>query len=62
MDGDGEVVNRTRTKHQTERLKEAARDAGADMTKEEFTCVVGGLSKPKHEEKPEKNQEAEDTS
>ena len=49
-------------KPQIDRFKEAARDAGADMSKEEFGRVIGGLAKPKPEEKPEKNQEAEDAS
>ena len=31
----------------------AAREAGADMTKEEFGRVIGGLAKPKPERKPE---------
>ena len=31
---------------QTQRFKEAARGAGADMSKEEFARVIGGLAKP----------------
>ena len=31
---------------QLRRFKEAARDADAHMTKEEFARVVGGLAKP----------------
>ena len=35
--------------NQSERFKRAARDAGADMTKDEFTRVVAGLAQPKPE-------------
>ena len=44
---------------QLSRFKDAAREAGADMTKEEFARVIGGLAKPKlpaTDEKPEKDQ------
>ena len=33
-------------KNQRERFEEAARKAGADMTKQEFTRVIGRLAKP----------------
>lgn len=36
-------------KPQLDRFKRAARDAGADMTKEDFGRVIGGLAKPKPE-------------
>ena len=36
----------TNPKPQIQRFKEAARDAGADMSKEDFARVIGGLSKP----------------
>ena len=32
---------------QLDRFKDAARQSGADMTKEEFARVIGGLAKPK---------------
>ena len=32
---------------QLQRFKEAARESGADMSKEEFAHVVGELAKPK---------------
>ena len=44
---------------QIKRFKKAASDGGADMTKEEFARVIGGLAKPKlpaTDEKPEKDQ------
>ena len=31
---------------QKSRFQEAAREAGADMSKEEFARVIGGLAKP----------------
>lgn len=31
---------------QLRRFKDAAREAGADMTKDEFGRVIGGLTKP----------------
>ena len=34
-------------KEKLRRFKEAAREAGTDMTKEEFARVIGGLAKPK---------------
>ena len=34
---------------QRQRFLEAARDAGAEMTKEKFAHVVGGLAKPRPE-------------
>ena len=40
-------------KAQLERFEHAAREAGADMGKEEFGRVIGGLAKPKPEKKPE---------
>ena len=56
---DGEMVNRAGTKHQTERFKEAARESGADMSKDELGRVIGGLAKPERpatDEKSEKDQ------
>ncbi len=35
---------------QSERFKEAARKSGADIGKEEFASVIGGLAKPKPED------------
>ena len=52
-------------KPQIDRFKKAARGAGADMTKEEFGRVIGGLAKPKPQpqaQPPDKDQEAEDAS
>jgi len=46
-------------KSQLDRFKEAARDAGADMSKDEFGRVIGGLAKPKPtapEQKPDTDQ------
>ena len=43
---------------QSERFKEAAREAGADMDKDEFTRVIGGLAKPNPVE-PKKPDEAQ---
>ena len=34
-------------KEQTERFKQGAREAGADMSKEEFARVIGKVAKPK---------------
>ena len=34
-------------KSQIQRFKEAARESGADMSKDEFARVIGGLAKPK---------------
>ena len=52
-------------KPQLERFKEAAREVGADMIKEEFGRVIGGLAKPKPQpqaQPPDKDKEAEDAS
>ena len=51
--------------NQSERFKRAAREAGIDMTKQEFARVIGGLAKPKPRQQaqpPDKDQEAEDAS
>ena len=55
-------MQNSKTKKQHRKFVEAARESGADITKEEFGRVIGGLAKPKPEEKLEKNQEAEDAS
>ena len=34
-------------KKQLRRFKEAARESGADMSKDEFARVIGGLANPK---------------
>ena len=50
-------------KPQLDRFKKAAREAGADMTKDEFARVIGGLAKPKPNEpdqKPDTNQAADE--
>lgn len=47
--GDEAMTKQQTSDNQSERFKRAARDAGADMTKDEFTRVVGGLAKPKPE-------------
>ena len=55
----------TSAKSQRLRFEEAARKAGADMSKEEFARVIGGLAKPKPQPRaqpPDKDQEAEDAS
>ncbi len=52
-------------KSQIQRFKEAARESGADMSKDEFARVIGGLAKPKPQpqaQPPDKDQEAEDAS
>ena len=52
-------------REQMKRFKKAAREAGTDMTKEEFARVIGGLAKPKPQPRaqpPDKDQEAEDAS
>lgn len=43
-------------KDQINRFKEAARESGADMSKEEFGRGIGGLAKPKPEKRPESGQ------
>lgn len=40
-------------KTQSDRFKRAAREAGADMDKEEFARVIGKIATPKPEKKPE---------
>ena len=48
-------------KEQLRRFKEAAREAGTNMSKEEFARVIGGLAKPKLQPQarpPDKDQEA----
>ena len=47
--GDEAMTKRHTSDNQSERFKRAARDAGADMTKDGFTRVVGGLATPKPE-------------
>ena len=44
---------------QIEQFKKAARKAGADMSKEEFGRVIGGLAKPKPESDAEQAPKAE---
>ncbi len=39
-------------REQLRRFKEAASESGADMTKEEFARVIGGLAKPKPQAPP----------
>ena len=39
--------------NQSERFKRAAREVGADMTKDEFGRVIGGLAKPKPQPPPQ---------
>ena len=36
---------------QLRRFKDAAREAGADITKDEFGRVIGGLTKPQEADK-----------
>ena len=48
--------------NQSERFKRAARDADADMSKEEFGRVIGGLAKSKPEEKTGSDQSDNDQS
>ena len=46
-------------KPQLERFQKAAREAGADMSKDEFARVIGGLAKPKPpapDQKPDADQ------
>lgn len=43
---------------QIDRFKDAGREAGTDMSKEEFDRVIGGLAKPKPQE--QKKPEVED--
>ena len=47
------MANKTEAKGQYKRFKEAARDAGADMSKEEFARLIGGLAKPKPHAPPQ---------
>ena len=44
---------------QLSRFKEAAREAGADMSKEEFGRVIGGLAKPRPEREAKQDPKAE---
>lgn len=49
----------SKTKEQHRKFVEAARESGADMSKEEFGRVIGGLAKPERpatDEKSEKDQ------
>ena len=41
------VTMADKTASQKQRFIQAAREAGADMSKEEFARVIGGLAKPK---------------
>ena len=50
------------TECQRDRFVRAARDAGADMSKEEFARVIGKITKAKPEKKPEQDQSDEDQS
>lgn len=47
------------TESQIDKFRRAAREAGADMSKEEFARVVGGLAKPKQENEAVRGEEAE---
>ena len=50
-------------KPQLERFKEAARESGADMTKEEFTRVIGKITKTNPEaadQEPASDQAGDD--
>ena len=50
-------------KPQLERFQKAAREADADMSKEEFARVIGGLAKPKPaapNQKPDADQTADE--
>ena len=51
MSGDNERLKR---------FKDAAREAGADMSKEEFARVIGGLAKPKAPAKEADEDQAAD--
>ena len=44
---------------QSRRFRDAGREAGADMSKEEFARVNGGLAKPKLESDAEQGPKAE---
>ena len=46
-------------REQLRRFKEAAREAGADMSKEEFTRVIGKITKTEPESGPELDPKAE---
>lgn len=47
---------------QAKRFKEAAREMGADMSKEEFARVIGGLKRPRgSSEDMDEGQEADDS-
>lgn len=46
---------------QIEKFRRAVRESGADMTKDEFGRVIGGMAKPKPEKKPESDQPTDDT-
>ena len=45
---------------QKRRFIEAAREAGADMTKQEFARVIGGPAKPKPQAAPQEADAGED--
>ena len=45
---------------QSRRFIDAAREAGADMSKEKFDRVIGGLTKPKSDTKQEPKTEGQD--
>ena len=47
-------------KPQLERFQKAAREADADMSKEEFARVIGGLAKPKSDAKQGPKTEGQD--
>ncbi len=44
---------------QVQEFKEAAREAGADMDKDEFGHVLGGLAKPDEPKKPDQARDDE---
>ena len=49
--------------NQLQRFKDAAREAGADMTKKELTRIIGGLAKPQAaDEKTDDSQTTDDSS
>ena len=56
--------HRRKSEKQTDGLRskfiEAAREAGADMSKDEFARVIGGLAKPKSDAKQGPKTEGQD--
>ena len=54
------MTDKTMNKGQADRFAQAARDAGAEMTKEEFARIIGGLAKPKAPTKKADEDQAAD--